>query len=202
MTADSSSITVASTTPSQCKSNAALAYFASFGMGRGRRVSETADHSPAGRTPVVALFFRSPISAVARTSRRSSAHQPVYATQSLFAKFSDRREVCSLSISSEHGLGACTPSAAFSPLLRADPGAGKNVRLLHRQNPCVRKRLSFGAGVVASEFPAPAWRNWQTRWTQNPVIARSCGFEPLRRQWILNSMLDFGRVRHEVPGPA
>src|SRR5579864_7754765 len=27
----------------------------------------------------------------------------------------------------------------------------------------------------------PAWRNWQTRWTQNPVIARSCGFEPLRR---------------------
>jgi len=30
---DSSSITVASTTPSQCKSNAALAYFASFGMG-------------------------------------------------------------------------------------------------------------------------------------------------------------------------
>ncbi len=125
MTADSSSITVASTTPSQCKSNAALAYFASFGMGRGRRVSETADHSPAGRTPVVALFFRSPISAVARTSRRSSAHQPVYATQSLFAKFSDRREVCSLSISSEHGLGACTPSAAFSPLLRADPGREK-----------------------------------------------------------------------------
>src|SRR3954462_7169657 len=28
----------------------------------------------------------------------------------------------------------------------------------------------------------PAWRNWQTRWTQNPVAARSCGFEPLRRQ--------------------
>src|ERR1700719_4363859 len=27
----------------------------------------------------------------------------------------------------------------------------------------------------------PAWRNWQTRWTQNPVIARSCGFDPLRR---------------------
>src|SRR5438067_3945294 len=27
----------------------------------------------------------------------------------------------------------------------------------------------------------PAWRNWQTRWTQNPVAARPCGFEPLRR---------------------
>src|SRR5437870_6952858 len=32
---------------------------------------------------------------------------------------------------------------------------------------------------------SPAWRNWQTRWTQNPVIARSCGFEPLRRQSFL-----------------
>src|SRR5437762_3268402 len=39
--------------------------------------------------------------------------------------------------------------------------------------------------VAASKirmFPnSPAWRNWQTRWTQNPVIARSCGFKSLRR---------------------
>src|SRR6266567_1423843 len=35
----------------------------------------------------------------------------------------------------------------------------------------------------------PAWRNWQTRWTQNPVIARSCGFEPLRRQGLWNTVL-------------
>jgi hypothetical protein len=34
----------------------------------------------------------------------------------------------------------------------------------------------------ANLFAQPAWRNWQTRWTQNPVAARSCGFEPLRRQ--------------------
>ena len=27
----------------------------------------------------------------------------------------------------------------------------------------------------------PTWRNWQTRWTQNPVTARSWGFDPLRR---------------------
>src|SRR5581483_8965302 len=27
----------------------------------------------------------------------------------------------------------------------------------------------------------PTWRNWQTRWTQNPVLARVCGFDPLRR---------------------
>jgi hypothetical protein len=24
----------------------------------------------------------------------------------------------------------------------------------------------------------PRWRNWQTRWTQNPLIERSCGFDP------------------------
>ena len=37
-------------------------------------------------------------------------------------------------------------------------------------------------GKTAFERQKPAWRNWQTRWTQNPVAARSCGFEPLRRQ--------------------
>src|SRR5919204_4772004 len=26
--------------------------------------------------------------------------------------------------------------------------------------------------------PAPKWRNWQTRRTQNPVPARACGFDP------------------------
>ena len=36
--------------------------------------------------------------------------------------------------------------------------------------------------LFCSLIPSPpAWRNWQTRWTQNPVIARSCGFDPLRR---------------------
>ena len=30
----------------------------------------------------------------------------------------------------------------------------------------------------------PAWRNWQTRRTQNPFPARECGFDPLRRQII------------------
>ncbi len=27
----------------------------------------------------------------------------------------------------------------------------------------------------------PLWRNWQTRWTQNPVLAREYGFDPHRR---------------------
>src|SRR5262249_59957514 len=45
----------------------------------------------------------------------------------------------------------------------------------------VHKRLSSAFDFVASDF-SPAWRNWQTRWTQNPVAARPCGFEPLRRQ--------------------
>ena len=35
-----------------------------------------------------------------------------------------------------------------------------------------------------SSYPSyylPAWRNWQTRWTQNPVSARTCRFDPGRR---------------------
>src|SRR6266403_1254588 len=39
----------------------------------------------------------------------------------------------------------------------------------------------------------PAWRNWQTRWTQNPVIARSCGFDPLRRHSL---QVAFYQVKH------
>ena len=54
----------------------------------------------------------------------------------------------------------------------------------HSEAATVRKRLSFALEFVASNFPTPAWRNWQTRWTQNPVIARSCGFEPLRRHFV------------------
>src|SRR6266566_4611091 len=81
---------------------------------------------------------------MSQTSQRFSAQQQVCATQSSFAKSSDRREVCSLSILSE--------------------------------------ALELRRGLCSFRFPSPAWRNWQTRWTQNPVIARSCGFEPLRRQ--------------------
>ena len=33
----------------------------------------------------------------------------------------------------------------------------------------------------------PLWRNWQTRWTQNPVPAREYGFDPHRRH-ILGSI--------------
>src|SRR4029453_17491559 len=59
--------------------------------------------------------------------------------------------------------------------------------------------LSLHVNLVSfrSGLQAPAWRNWQTRWTQNPVIARSCGFEPLRRQ-VLGSTLDVGRSAFDV----
>ena len=48
--------------------------------------------------------------------------------------------------------------------------------------------LELRRGRRSFRFLLPAWRNWQTRWTQNPVIARSCGFEPLRRHnsWALD----------------
>src|SRR5262249_22719465 len=56
-------------------------------------------------------------------------------------------------------------------------------------------RLSFAFDFVASDF-SPAWRNWQTRWTQNPVTAGWCGFEPLRRH--LHWALNVGRSRLEA----
>ena len=58
------------------------------------------------------------------------------------------------------------------------------------------KRLSFfeGASVadrltresIRTHFPTqkapmPVWWNWQTPWIQNPVSARTCGFDPRHR---------------------
>src|SRR6202035_4961941 len=37
----------------------------------------------------------------------------------------------------------------------------------------------------------PTWRNWQTRWTQNPVHASECGFDPLRRQSAISGFSGF-----------
>jgi hypothetical protein len=46
-----------------------------------------------------------------------------------------------------------------------------------------RWHLRFVAnGLQIASSRKPTWRNWQTRWTQNPVHASECGFDPLRRQ--------------------
>ena len=39
----------------------------------------------------------------------------------------------------------------------------------------------------------PMWRNWQTRQTQNLVLVRVCGFDPLRRHhYFLSFEIAFG----------
>ena len=37
------------------------------------------------------------------------------------------------------------------------------------------------ARILSLRFQHAGVAEWQTRWTQNPVIARSCGFKSLRR---------------------
>ncbi len=37
----------------------------------------------------------------------------------------------------------------------------------------------------------PLWRNWQTRWTQNPVVATPCGFDSHRRHTQSNRVVAF-----------
>ena len=48
----------------------------------------------------------------------------------------------------------------------------------------VRQRSAKPSSPVQTGYrlpDMPAWRNWQTRWTQNPVPARACRFDPGRR---------------------
>jgi hypothetical protein len=74
------------------------------------------------------------------------------------------------STSSEHTLEACAAAwllaRCFGSILRGKISVSRKDTRFWRRN-----RLSFAAGFVVSEFPAPAWRNWQTRWTQNSEIA-------------------------------
>ena len=49
---------------------------------------------------------------------------------------------------------------------------------------------------IIPTIESPEWRNWQTRWTQNPVLARECGFDSLLRhpqynQRFPGSIVDF-----------
>jgi hypothetical protein len=47
---------------------------------------------------------------------------------------------------------------------------------------CENSTLAFLSMPISYSLPSkPTWRNWQTRRTQNPVPARECGFDPLRR---------------------
>jgi hypothetical protein len=52
----------------------------------------------------------------------------------------------------------------------------------HSEAATVCREVELRVGACRFRIQSPAWRNWQTRWTQNPVAARPCGFEPLRRQ--------------------
>ena len=66
----------------------------------------------------------------------------------------------------------CPSGGAFrSPATRTHPANFSFARIPRRCKP------------IGSIFepPKPAWRNWQTRWTQNPVFARMCRFDPDRR---------------------
>src|SRR5438045_8385445 len=61
-------------------------------------------------------------------------------------------------------------------------------KFLDRRAACNRSiwseafELRRKARILRSAFQDAGVAEWQTRWTQNPVIARSCGFKSLRRQ--------------------
>ena len=73
---------------------------------------------------------------------------------------------------------------------RGESVAGIGRRRLTRMQECCR--------VLCSKV-LPEWRNWQTRWIQNPVPARACGFEShlrylrdsvQRRVYVFNFIVD------------
>ncbi len=47
----------------------------------------------------------------------------------------------------------------------------------HESAPCGAFWGDRWGRPAGREADVPEWRNWQTRWIQNPVPARACGFE-------------------------
>src|SRR6266550_8706051 len=65
------------------------------------------------------------------------------------------------------------PPPSSIPLLRRTAPSGPC-----RESPSIgASRWLMQARTGATVAPAPKWRNWQTRRTQNPVRETSCGFE-------------------------
>src|SRR5208283_5664608 len=65
------------------------------------------------------------------------------------------------------------PRGASSIYRPAERGTGhRNERV----ETCLLRRPTKYIGTLL-----PTWRNWQTRQTQNLVLVRVCGFDPLRR---------------------
>ena len=50
-------------------------------------------------------------------------------------------------------------------------------------------RLEHGAAACYFELLPPEWRNWQTRWTQNPVVLSTVWFDPLLRIRLIQQSL-------------
>jgi hypothetical protein len=48
----------------------------------------------------------------------------------------------------------------------------------HEETCLLRRPLKYIGALL------PTWRNWQTRQTQNLVLVRVCGFDPLRRHHV------------------
>ena len=48
----------------------------------------------------------------------------------------------------------------------------------------LRKQLDFAGGFRYNKKASPVWWNWQTPGTQNPVSARTCGFDPRHRHHV------------------
>ena len=65
------------------------------------------------------------------------------------------------------------PRGASSICRPAGRGTG---RRNERVETCLLHRPTKYIGALL-----PTWRNWQTRQTQNLVLVRVCGFDPLRR---------------------
>ncbi len=109
-------------------------------------------------------------------------------------------EICFFALASDGGsfsqrrIETVLPDARyFSPLLPCGECAESTLRMVEsliiggfpRFSTCKARagklQFPFANWSFDSKMHEPLWRNWQTRWTQNPVLVTECRFDPDRR---------------------
>ena len=113
---------------------------------------------------------------VSRSSSASASRSSLPTSRSAISLASPTSSQLSWSSHGRPIPGRCDPcpgnvKASIVPTVDGRPHGSRPYSPVGRQSGCDRARDQVNCCVL------PGWRNWQTRWSQTPLLERACGFK-------------------------